>query len=117
MDELLIETLNQIGYPVFLQGSLAPDATYPEHFFTFWNRYTQDVSFYNNKETKTLWEYELNFYSTNREYVRTKLNKAIKLLKEKNFIIDGKGHDVGSDEPTHTGRGINIVFIENIEEE
>lgn len=37
MEDLLIETLGKLGYPVMLQGSLLPEQPYPEHFFTFWN--------------------------------------------------------------------------------
>ena len=38
--------------------------------------------------------------------------EAKKILKENNFIVTGKGHDVVSDEPTHTGRGIDVKIIE-----
>ena len=44
--------------------------------------------------------------------VNTKLLEAKKILKQNGFIVHGKGYDVASDEPTHTGRGINVLKIE-----
>ena len=54
----------------------------------------------------------MNFYSSDPSLVNTKLLEAKALLKAQGFIVSGKGHDVMSDEPTHTGRGINVQKIE-----
>lgn len=112
MKDLLIETLEPLGYPIFQQGSLNKDDPYPESFFTFWNNDTPDGSHYDNKAIDYVWDFDLNFYSSDPALVNTKLLEAKEKLKEKGFIVPGKGYDVASDEVTHTGRGINILKIE-----
>lgn len=112
MEDLLIRLIESLGYPIFRQGSLGADETYPESFFTFWNNLSEGNEFYNNKEHSTIWYFDLNFYSSNPQLVNTKLMEAKKILKENNFLVTGKGRDVVSDEPTHTGRGINVTIIE-----
>ena len=42
---------------------------------------------------------------------------AERILKNNGFIISGKGSDIPSDEPTHTGRGIEVEFLEIPESE
>ncbi len=112
MKDLLIQVLESFGYPIFQQGSLGKDEAYPESFFTFWNNDSFDGEFYDNVEHKTTWNFDLNFYSIDPELVNNKLLEAKKLLKQNGFIVNGKGYDVVSDEPTHTGRGINVLKIE-----
>lgn len=112
MKDLLIETIEPLGYPVFLQGSLSKDEKYPESFFTFWNNSSDGKAFYDNEEHTFLWDFDLNFYSSDPTLVNSKLLEAKQLLKAAGFSIYGKGHDVASDENTHTGRGINVVKVE-----
>lgn len=111
MKNLLIETLKPLGFPIFQQGSLGDDEQYPSSFFTFWNNETYGDAFYDNEEHNDVWDFDLNFYSSDPELVNTKLNEAIRILKQHDFIVSGEGHDVASDEQTHTGRGINIKKI------
>ena len=47
----LIEILETMGYPAYLQGSMSEDDEYPESFFTFWNFDTEEIRHYNNKAT------------------------------------------------------------------
>lgn len=116
MDDLLISTLGALGYPVKLQGSLLPEESYPDHFFTYWNNSSDGDSFYNNTEGAILWNYDLNFYSIDPE-LSSNMFKIIEgtptaksLLKEAGFVISGAGYDVPSDEITHTGRGIGLLY-------
>lgn len=110
MEDLLISTLEALGYPVTLQGSLLPNEAYPDHFFTYWNDSADGTGFYSNSEGAILWEYSLNFYSIDAVLVNTKLLEAKALLKEAGFIVSGAGYDVPSDEDTHTGRGISLLY-------
>ena len=110
MEDKLIETLETLGYPVFLQGSLLPDEPYPNHFFTFWNDSADGTSFYSNEENAIVWAYSINFYSNDPRLVNSKLLEAKELLKAQGWVVSGAGYSVKSDEPTHTGRGIEIFF-------
>lgn len=110
MEDLLISTLETLGYPVYLQGSLLPDEPYPDSFFTFWNDSADGDSYYSNEENAIVWAYSLNFYSNNPTLTNTKLLEAKELLKAHGFVISGAGYSVMSDEPTHTGRGITILY-------
>lgn len=108
----LIDVLESFGLPVFLQGSLQESEPYPISFFTFWNNETDDAMFYDNAETVTIWDFDVNFYSCNPTLVNQMLVQAKAALKAQGFIVQGKGYDVVSDEPTHTGRGVNVSYIE-----
>lgn len=108
----LIDVLTCFGYPVILQGSMPSEEVYPDSFFTFWNNESSDSAFFDNKENKTIWNFDLNFYSSDVTKVNDILLKAKKILKKKGFIVNGKGHDILSDEPSHTGRGMNLIYIE-----
>ncbi len=113
--KLLIDTLETAyGLRVYLQGSLADDEEYPASFFTIWNNYSTDAKFYDDSETQTIWNFDLNFYSDNPATVNTMLLDAKALLKSVGFIPDGSAHDVLSDEPTHTGRGLTLLFIDRV---
>lgn len=114
--KLLIDTLtDEFGYPVFLQGSLSEDEAYPEAFFTYWNNETNDDAFYSNAESWTIWNFDLNFYANDPVLVNTALLDAKLALKAVGFIPNGSGYDVISDEITHTGRGINLIYIQKKE--
>lgn len=113
MKDLLINILESFGYPVFLQGSLSENEAYPESFFTFWNNETPDGSHYDNEAINYVWNFDVNFYSIDPDLVNTMLLNAKALLKQNGFIVGGKGYDVASDEPTHTGRGMNVLIIDD----
>lgn len=115
MEDLLISLIESLGYPIFRQGTLGVDEPYPQSFFTFWNNYADGNEFYDNKENSIIWDFDLNFYSSDPSLVMTELMKAKELLIQNKFIVHGKGHDVRSDEVTHTGRGIDVKIIEKID--
>ena len=114
MEDLLISTLESLGYPVRLQGSLLPDESYPDSFFTFWNDSADGVSYYSNNEGAILWAYSLNFYSTDPLLVSSKLLEAKSLLVKAGFVVSGAGYDVPSDEDTHTGRAISLLYRQKL---
>ncbi len=114
MEDLLINALESLGYPVRLQGSLLPKEPYPDHFFTYWNDSADGSSFYSNEEGAVVWQYSINFYSVNPLLVNSKLLEAKTLLKGEGFIVSGAGYSVMSDEPTHTGRGMSVTYRQEI---
>nr|DAZ37129.1 MAG TPA: hypothetical protein [Caudoviricetes sp.] len=116
MEDKLIEILESFGYEVMRQGSLADDKPYPENFFTFWNNSSSDESHYDNKTVSTVYDYDVNFYSTSPDFAYSKLRDAVSQLKKEGFIVSGDGYDVASDENTHIGRGINVLYL-SIKEE
>lgn len=117
MEDKLIELLETFGYPVILQGSLLPDEPYPDSFFTFWNNFSEGENYYDNDEKSTVYSYDVNFYSTNPELIYTKLREVKRLLKENGFIVSGDGHSIVSDEPTHDGRGLDVLYLKYYSQE
>lgn len=114
MVDLLIETLAPLGYPVKLQGSLAPDEPAPDHFFTYWNNAADGMSFYSDDEHAIDWQFSLNFYSVDPAKVYSVLADAKRLLKSAGWIVTGAGYSLASDDPSHTGRGIMIHYRQDL---
>lgn len=114
MEDLIISTLSELGYPVKQQGSFLPNEKYPDHFFTFWNDAADGSGFYSNAETAIVWQYSINFYSTDPELIGSMFLEAKRLLKAAGFIATGLGYSVMSDEPTHTGRGITALYRQKL---
>lgn len=112
MKDKLIAILELLGYPVRLQGSFGEKEAYPDSFFTFWNDSTEDGNHYDNKAATVTWSFDVNFYSVDPELVNEALLDAKALLEQEGFVIDGKGYDLPSDEPTHTGRGMTALYLE-----
>lgn len=112
MEDNLIELLSTFGYPVYRQGTFPKDKEYPSNFFTYWNNDSEDHAHYDNNEYGTTWEFAVNFYSNNVSNTYSVLAEAKKLLKQNGWIAPGRGYDVMSDEPTHTGRGIEVYYLE-----
>lgn len=113
--ELLIAALAEEfpNIPILLQGSMLADESYPDSFFTFWQNSSYSTAFYDEEETRIIWDFDLNAYSTSAITARNMLRTAKSILKDEGWIVDGGGRDVLSDEPTHTGRGINVIYITN----
>ena len=112
MKQALINLLGSFGYPVKLQGSLLPDEPYPASFFTFWNNSSDDAAHYDNAAISYVWSFDINFYSNDPALTNTVLLEAKALLQAAGWIINGKGYDMPTDYPTHTGRGIVALYLE-----
>lgn len=113
MKEKLIEILKKFGYPVFLQGSLNADDPYPDSFITYWTDDTFDISHYDNDTVSWSWNFSVIFYSNDPALVNSKHDEIRKELKAAGFIPQGKGQDILSDEPTHTGWAMDFIYLEN----
>lgn len=112
MEDRLIEIVESLGYEVYRQGSLSENDDYPKTFFTYWNSDSPNTSFYDNNEHGTIWMFDVNVYSIDSELAYKLLLDARSALKQNGFIVTSKGYDLTTDEPTHTGRGMEVIFIE-----
>lgn len=112
MVDELIEILEEIGYPVYRQGSLSDTQEYPDHFFTFWNTGSPDHASYDNKKYGTSWDFSIYFYSVDPDKTYDVLATAQMSLKRNGWIVTSMGYDVESDVETHTGRGVDVQFLE-----
>ena len=111
MEDKLIEILESVGYPVYLQGTLA-ESDYPDSFFTYWED-NSNGNFYSNKEISTIYEYSVNFYSTDQQKVYTAVKEAMKKLRQNKFALSGDGYSVPSGVDSHDGRGFDVMIIKN----
>ena len=112
MVNTLIELLESFNYPVYRQGSMQDDEAYPDTFITFWNVASEDVMNYDNDARGTAWYFNVNTYSNDPDTTYELLDEIISALKENGWLVGGKGRDLASDEPTHTGRGIDVIYLE-----
>ena len=111
IEDDLIDVLDTFGYPVDRQGSYQQGQQYPPTFFTFWTD-SEDGNHYNNHAATTIWHFDVNCYSSNPDTVIRTLLAAKEALEAKGFITTGKGSDAASDYPTHTGKTLDVWFIE-----
>lgn len=112
MKEELIGLLKGFGYPVILQGTMNPDEPYPESFITFWTDDVSDGSHYDNEAKSYVWDFSVIFYSSDPALVNSKPEEIRRALKEAGYIPQGKGRDIPSDEPTHTGWAMDFYRVE-----
>lgn len=96
---------------------MSAEDPYPDDFFTFFNNSANGDGFFDDAESRIIWDIDLNFYSNDPTHVNSILMSLKEPLREAGFTVTGGGYDVLSDEPTHTGRGINVLYIEIITEE
>ena len=114
--QLLISTIEGCGFAdgktLFLQGTLG-DAAYPDDFVTFWTDYTADNTHFDNTVHSCAWSFSVIYYSSSPANTNTKPATITAALKAVGFIPQGKGRDIPSDEPTHTGWAMDFLFVEN----
>lgn len=112
MDRALIEILTPLCPEIHEQGTLAPDAPYPDRFFTFWNPASDANKHYDNEAFGYVWEFDVNFYSTDPDDVYDTIDAARRLLLRNGWRVGGLGHSVASDHHTHTGRGFTASYLQ-----
>ena len=110
MKELLIETLEKLGYSVYLQGSMTE---YPDSFITFFTTDSSEQGFFDGVPHGTAWTFTVIFYTNNPALMSTVPMEIYTALKSAGFIPQGKGMDIPSDEPTHTGWANDYIYLEN----
>lgn len=114
MEDRLINILDSLygNIPIYRQGSLGKSEPYPESFFTFWNTDSPEHAHYDNNAYGAVWAFRVCFYSSDPARVYTALNDAVNALKQDGWVVPSRGYDVPSDEETHTGRAVDVMFLE-----
>lgn len=116
MIQTLIDLLKTLDLNVYQQGSFTKTEDYDDHFFTFWNDDSYGTRFYDNKEIRTGWRFTIYYYATDPAVCLDMILKAKDLLIKNGWIVSGKGRDIASDSEYHSGRMIEIYFIEKNKE-
>ena len=109
MIDELISLLETFNVPVYRQGSL--DKDYPDTFITFWNNEEVEHSAYDNETTSATDDYDINVYSKDPATTYSLINSIRVLLKAAGWTIVSRGTDVTSDEITHIGRGMRVIYL------
>lgn len=117
MKDNLITLLETLQYPVYLQGSINSLDDYPQSFFTFWNFDTPESAFYDNNANRAVWGFGVYFYSVDPALVQSVPEAARKLLKQNDYILQGKANDITVDKPTHTGAMFTVYKFEEYPDE
>lgn len=112
MKSLLISTLETLGYPVILQGSMTADEPYPESFITFQTMASPEQDFFDGLPHGVQWRYAVIFYTSNPDLMSTVPAHIYNLLRSAGFIPKGRGYDIPSDEPTHSGWVNEYYYLE-----
>ena len=105
----LISLLESFTFPVFRQGSVTE--SYPDNFFTFWESEENGNSYYDNATVDVYYQFSVYFYSTNPANTYSYIEQARSLLKQNGWTIKTRGYDVASGEPSHTGRGFDVIYL------
>ena len=111
--DLLISTLNTIQSGVKMQGTYQEGEAYPDTFITVFTIDVPDLQHHDDEVSSWEWNFQVMNYSTNPETVETQAEQIRSALKAVGFIPQGKGKDLLSDEPTHTGWAQDFKFIEH----
>lgn len=102
--------------PIFRQGSLGESDRYPDTFITFWANTEYEQTAYDNTTATVVYPYQVNAYSTSAALVYNLVRLLRHLYKAAGWQTPDRGHDVASDEITHTGRGINVTYLKTLQE-
>lgn len=104
-----------VNIPIFRQGSLGEADDYPDTFMTFWCSAETESTAYSNETATVVWRFDANVYSTSAATVYSLADSLRAALKAAGWQTPDRGHDVGSDEITHVGRGISVTFLETLQ--
>lgn len=109
----LEKVFEKMGLEYSRQGSYSDESEYPPSFFTFWNYDTPDEGFYDNESHRTVWYWQVYYYTRDPATLYSRMDEFIGLAEAEGFITEGRGEDIPSDRPDYPGRTIRIKFIQN----
>ena len=113
MKNKLFNTLQPLGYPVYLHGAMLESEPYPDSFITIWTLDSESAADYDNENALTAWQFQVTFYSNSAAAIPAAFKTIRATLKAAGFIPQGKGRDLPSDQPTHTGWTCDFYILEN----
>ena len=115
MRKLLLETLSSLGYgePI-RQGSMTEDEPYPESFITYFITDSSEIIHLDDEARGVEWACAVIFYTSDPEKLSSEPKRIYNVMKAAGFIPQGRGRDIPSDEPSHTGWAMDFLFIEHI---
>lgn len=113
MKTKLYNTLQKLGYPVYLQGALLENEPIPESFITIWTLDSESAADFDNETALTAWQFQVTFYSSAPAAIPVVFRSIRAELKAAGFIPQGKGRDLPSGQPTHTGWTCDFYILEN----
>mgnify|MGYP003289747471 CR=1 FL=1 len=115
MKQTLIDILEKhCPNNVYLQGTMNPEEAYPEEFATFWTPSTDTAAHFDNAAAAVDWFFQVMYYSSDPTKVNTKPFEIAADLKAAGFVQQGRGHDIPSDEKTHTGWAMDFGCVERL---
>lgn len=116
MKQKLIDALGTCGFAdgksIFLQGTMNPEDAYPSEFVTFWTNYTENAAHFDNDVHSAEWDFSVIYYSDDPAKVNARPKEIASALKAAGFVQQGRGNDILSDEPTHTGWAMEFICVE-----
>lgn len=112
MIDALLEILETFGYPVFLHGSMNPDDSFPDCFFTFWNASTPEGAYYSNSPHHAVWKFLIYCYGNDRETVESTTDQAFSALRAAGWTLESRPCDAATSIETYTGRMFTVKKME-----
>lgn len=109
----LWEAVRASGYSCYQQGTLMPSNKIPNTFVTYLQIDSEYVANFDNMPAATVWAYQVTLYDIDPASIRNKFDFVSSNLKKSGFFSRGKGRDIPSDLPTHTGITEVFYYLED----
>ena len=114
MKDLLTRTVEALGYPAYLQGTMSDEDLLKPSYVTYFTLAGDDAGHFDNEPSGVAWRYTVIFYSSDPRLVASAPKEIRAALKAVGFIPQGRGMDIPSDEKTHTGWAMDFIYPEKI---
>ena len=111
IDKLLNALQSFCNGNIFEQGTLAPEADYPESFITY-SFESDECYYFDDKEIGAHWFGAVVLYSSDYSKIETLPPEIRKALRAAGFIVKGKGAPIPSPRPSHDGWALDFELIE-----
>lgn len=110
--ELLISILSEFSENVYLHGTIEPNENLPDAFITFNQIDSETTLSFDNEDALTTYTFNVNYYSIDPEAVNTVPQLIRNELKKHEFICNGKGYDLMTQNENYTAWALEFQYIE-----